>query len=116
MALTSWRYVLALAAVLSASFWPSAAPVFAADSAASIDGEFKPLPEHMIVVKKLVKMAVFCAAALLIILCGIKAAEFVLPVSLKKDVVEGKNTAAGIFLAGLAAALGLSVCAALSAL
>ncbi len=115
MALNAWRCALAFAVISAALGAGHAAFGQSNEPIASIDGDLKPLPDHVIMLKKLVKMAVFLAAGILAIIAGVKASELALPLNLRRDVAEGKNAAAGLVFAGLAVAIGIAVFAALSA-
>lgn len=81
-----------------------------------IEGEIQPLPEHVLVLKKLVKMLVFCAAGLFVLFLGFRAFEAVAPFGLRKEVGEEKNTAVALVFAAVALALGAVIHGALTVL
>jgi uncharacterized membrane protein YjfL (UPF0719 family) len=79
-----------------------------------IEGEIKPLPDYLIVLKQIVKILIFSATGLIVLLLGMKALDLVAPFSLRQHVGEEKNTAVAIVMAGALVALGIVVYAAFS--
>jgi uncharacterized membrane protein YjfL (UPF0719 family) len=93
--------VLGIAGGFSTASEPSPSP------GQGLEGEVKPMPEYMLVLKRLVKMLVFGAAGLLVLLLGIRAVDLVSPLGAVKEGEEGRSTARAVLLAGALIALGI---------
>jgi len=107
---------LLFVAILLAVLLVSLASVSAAMAPAPqvIEGEIQPLAEHVLMLKKLVKMLVFCASGMFVLFLGLKAFDMVAPFGLKKEVGEEKNTAAAVVFAAVVVSLGILIHGALT--